>query len=732
MKILNIIIISLLLLLLTSSIFFNDKIKYYLYKNSVERFAVGTGSDTLGLKWIYVGDIEPDGDKINSEKLYILLNYKYVTPVVLSQNEFASLGISRISYDSYIDIDGRFFKPYDSKKIEALDIDIGLRWRNLGKKTENYVEDFYTEIKSESIKAAIENKIKAKAIETIDGEDIIVFTRYEHANMKGDLGDIKLTYDSYIKVAEGGIAGAEEYFYQPYYQVKLKNKTQDVAGLNLNEVLSQGFDNAFLRSSAIRTDNSRGGGREGGSTEYYSTDIYDNKGVSNIEVSFSNQTFNTKQSNDDMRDSIVDPIDDEYLPYTDKSYDEDAKHKSDRKINEYVIINVYKNLLDRQPKPEELIKNLQEFYERNSDEERLKLKIYNSTEYKMIVKMQSNDIEPGLITSISETRLVDSLTPVYKEQFNKEPPYKLLIPLKQCYIHLQYNDYLFKAMIMHDNFGNFEKAILREYILNDQQLLDLFNKHFVLYELRLIANELKRRELLKREALSTPIALQTEASKLAADAQAAGNAAGGVGGTEGTMDNMNSAKNISEIMKNDNQTININITLDENGSRRTDSTSTSGSRRTDSTDSCGNLYSYLNQENEGNNNCGTRDGNVGSGTGRFSSNRLNNDGYNDGDGNIYYSDNGNDGNIEGDNRSGDSSKKFNRVYNPINYKQHYKGPPQYRPNVCSYGTKQIVNPVFLNSTTLFQGTELKEAIENTQVGSIMPKFEYREYEDVPV
>lgn len=71
-----------------------------------------------------------------------------------------------------------------------------------------------------------------------------------------------------------------------------------------------------------------------------------------------------------------------------------------------------------------------------------------------------------------------------------------------------------------------------------------------------------------------------------------------------------------------------------------------------------------------------------------------------------------------------------RIYDPIDYKQHYREDMRYRPNVCSYGTKQIVQPIFLNSSTLFQGTDLKEAAENTQVGSIMPKFEYREYEDV--
>jgi hypothetical protein len=55
---------------------------------------------------------------------------------------------------------------------------------------------------------------------------------------------------------------------------------------------------------------------------------------------------------------------------------------------------------------------------------------------------------------------------------------------------------------------------------------------------------------------------------------------------------------------------------------------------------------------------------------------------------------------------------------------------RYRPSVCSYGTKQIVQPIFVNSSTLFQGTDLKEASEYTQVGSIMPKFKYYEYEDI--
>jgi len=76
---------------------------------------------------------------------------------------------------------------------------------------------------------------------------------------------------------------------------------------------------------------------------------------------------------------------------------------------------------------------------------------------------------------------------------------------------------------------------------------------------------------------------------------------------------------------------------------------------------------------------------------------------------------------------------YGRIYNPIDYKQHYRGQTNYVPPVCtSSGTKNIVQPVFLDSKMLFNATSLDEATNNTGVGSIMPKFEYREYEEVPI
>ena len=42
-----------------------------LYNYYIEPFAV---EEKIGLKWLYLGNAEPNGNKINNEKLYILFH----------------------------------------------------------------------------------------------------------------------------------------------------------------------------------------------------------------------------------------------------------------------------------------------------------------------------------------------------------------------------------------------------------------------------------------------------------------------------------------------------------------------------------------------------------------------------------------------------------------------------------------------------------------------------------
>ena len=537
-----------------------------------------------------------------------------------------------------------------------------------------------------------------------------------------------------------------------------------------------------------------------------------------LEVSLNAEADKYKNGAYDKYSTINDPISDVYLPYTIKNYRDDPVAISNNNMNEFTIINIYKNTLDRQPTEQELSKHLQDFYENDMNEDILKLRIYNSTEFKIITNMQSNDIKPELITNISKGQLKDKLKQLYKDQHNTIiVNTKLLDILVKCYIHLQFNDYLFKAMLMHDNYMVFENKLRNVYILTDEKLLEIFNESFILHELRLIANELKRQDIIKRTALATPVSLhKNELSEL----------------NSSNIINIGADKHISDIVKNSDNVFNINIMVNDKLSEANINTSTpyartstdvppiyqSNNQRTPITQLYDQPNSSLQNPNDGAfgylgylgaggssgnntliNNIANIAGsaNIGNNSPNISNNSniinnsssllniLNNSAnntlnnamglantaniantttsssgipgipgipglpglstritegtdplspkpkYNDIYNNLQnelkadtqYSTNN-------DSKQQEMTMSPERIYDPIDYKQHYRGDMRYRPNVCSYGTKQLVQPTFLNSSTLFQGTDLKEAAENTQVGSIMPKFEYREYEDV--
>lgn len=353
------------------------------------------------------------------------------------------------------------------------------------------------------------------------------------------------------------------------------------------------------------------------------------------------------QGLDKKYDNITDPISDVYLPDI-----ADGNSYVQQRANEYTIISIYKNILQRQPTSAEIGKHLQEM--RNGlDEEGLKMHIYNSGEYKMHAKMQSNDVEPSLVSTISAIKLVDKLKQIYKKELGSDAVKEILLPLKDCYIHLQYNDYLFRSMLIHRNYKKFEKEVLEESLLSREKLLYIFNKHFLLTELKVSANNLKRIDVLNRQSQNPAGASSTSGASI------------------NSSDMLGAGDDIKRIMNDGNQVFNINVILNEDMLK-------------------GSAYS------------------------------------NDNDKKVY--------NSSGDIMSNVSDVKNEgkvRIYDPIKYKQHYRGDMRYRPNVCSYGTKQVVQPLFVDSKTLFLGTDLKEASENTQVGSIMPKFEYREYEEAP-
>ena len=328
-------------------------------------------------------------------------------------------------------------------------------------------------------------------------------------------------------------------------------------------------------------------------------------------------------ANKEKDDSIELPIDDAYLPNMKDT-------KNDENEKDYKIINMYKTILNRQPTPEEMKKA------RKLSEKQLKNNLLNTPEYNHMIKMQNNDVEGGIEGALAKEDLIVMLMRIYSEERDKKVPAKVLLPLRDCFIHLQYNEYLYRAMLNHNNYQNFEDDIINSTSLSKKKLEELFNKYFDLLELKLMANDIiKQRKLNSR---SNDNDSDPEPLTLSKGAYIA----------ESEYDNKKLQQQLEKISKEADDIFNKNKAAE------------------------------LLKTNK-------------------------------------------------------DSELIVRIYNPMDYKNEYRGPKEFRPSVCtSLGQKPLTQPVFTESKLLMQGTDLDKAFEDTQVGSIMPKFIYKEYQDIKI
>ena len=151
MENLFVIVTALTIFFIILALYFNKWIKKQFYDYNIEKFNT---DDKIGLKWIYTGNKEPYGNKINNAKLYDILKFKYVYPVIISEDELDMINIRDITHDTFIDVEGRFFKPYNESKVY---LDMGMRWRKLGRETEDYVLKNYNKIENDDMRKKLKS-----------------------------------------------------------------------------------------------------------------------------------------------------------------------------------------------------------------------------------------------------------------------------------------------------------------------------------------------------------------------------------------------------------------------------------------------------------------------------------------------------------------------------------------------------------------------------------------------
>ena len=423
-----------------------------------------------------------------------------------------------------------------------------------------------------------------------------------------------------------------------------------------------------------------------------------------INSTYTKETFISVKDIDEIRnyrgkvtdtyDTIDNPISDSLLPYNPKSKIE---------INEYEIIDLFKNILERPPTIQEMKKFA--YFTLND----LKEYLYNSPEYDKLIKTQDNHVNNGIEGAIAKRNLINRIMLMYSNIKTSELPTKMMMPLRDCFIHLQLNEYLFTAMLESLNYMKFQVDVLSTYVLTKKVLLELFNKHYNVLELKLIAQD-------KINRINDKL-----------------------------LDFSNDVENIKKVLVNITDTTVIDKLKSSFPNafneiiKSTISTDTTNvSTATNKTD-IDQINEYLKKNIERFN---------GTGSGNENENNNINDKINkflreNNDINEYVNidkkkiaekltlEKKTTNNID---KLPDNTELYVRIYNPMERNNSYANIPDgYKPPVCtSLGQESLTQPVFTQSKLLFQGTDLNTAFIDSQVGSIMPKFIYKEYKDVKI
>ena len=196
----------------------------------------------------------------------------------------------------------------------------------------------------------------------------------------------------------------------------------------------------------------------------------------------------------DLRgNNINDPINDAYLPYHNTTSTKEIDVTSpEYNINKYKIINLYKELLVRQPTDKELIGYNTKIMNGLIDLKDLKRLIVNSDEYTKIIKLQSNIVNPGLLYSTMKDNINSKIAIIYQKEMDEEIPKKLLGPLKDIYHYFQYNEYLFRALLVNTKFTMFKEEVIIDSNLKRDDIIKLYKNYFDEQEIKEKANDIVR------------------------------------------------------------------------------------------------------------------------------------------------------------------------------------------------------------------------------------------------
>jgi hypothetical protein len=419
-----------------------------------------------------------------------------------------------------------------------------------------------------------------------------------------------------------------------------------------------------------------------------------------IQSSFVKETFITQKDLDDIKnysgrltlesyETIDIPISDSLIPYNPKTKVE---------LSEYEVIELTKSILERPPTIQEMKKF--SYYTSND----LKEYLYNLPEYDKLIKTQDNHVNNGIEGAIAKKNIINRIMIIYSTITKKDLPIKMMTPLRDCFIHLQLNEFLFTAMLESFNYSKFEVDVLSAYVLTKKVLLYLFNKHFNVLELKLVAQDKinsinnktidfsKELESIKQDILS--IADNDLVDTIKNSFPNVFNEILKSTLKDDPVDTATMAKIKTTPNKTDIDLLNQYLTSIEKYDNKIEKFIPEEKKEIKKEIKKEEIKKEDIKEEL------TLNNNTNRALAAFPEN----------------------------------SELYVRVYDPVKRNTTYTNIRDgYKPPICTtLGQDTLTQPVFTQSKLLFQGTDLNDAFEKSQIGSIMPKFIFKEYNDIKI
>jgi len=145
--------------------------------------------------------------------------------------------------------------------------------------------------------------------------------------------------------------------------------------------------------------------------------------------------------------------------------------------NQY-LIELYLSVLDRNPTAAELSKHIKALDRNEYTMGELEIRLYNSEEYKRLVKTQSNVLSPEMSRMIEEKEVIAYVKELYQKVLSKKPIKEILLPLRDLFIYFDYNAYKFMALLRHTKYMDFEDEFKSNKNLSKEALIELYLKTF--------------------------------------------------------------------------------------------------------------------------------------------------------------------------------------------------------------------------------------------------------------